>query len=336
MNTVRSGVAMIAVALGAAGTVLVADARPPRLNLPEAQIISTRNSSLADDAILDITVSPANEIWVATARGITIIGRDGKMRHSDQHGQKLCYQVVFAPDGAAWIHCGLAILSEQNGSTWVPVELPAQGYSVMDIDFDSLGQPWVATNAGLFARIGDEWKLVPVPHTGVLKFSAVGCAAAEPEDFMLAHVTGYGVVRINVRTFAHETLFLEEDSGCPLRVDRAGNAWFATRQELYRIAAGERTGERAPIAALKVVDIAFDHRDRPWISTRLGGILTFDGGRWVAVAPEQRRSGDDELGRLPLAFDREGNLWAGGAISHYFRATEGTGLLRMPPAQLPP
>lgn len=336
MITVRAGVAMIAVALGVAGAVLVADARPPRLDLPEAQIISTRHSSLADDAILDITVSPTNEIWVATARGITIIDRDGGLRNSAWHGRKLCHQVVFAPDGAAWVHCGPAMLSEQVGSTWLPVKLPADGYSVLDIEFDRLGRPWVATNAGLFARIGDEWKLVPLPYTGVLKYSAVGCVAAEPEEFMLAHVAIYGVVRINIRTLAHETVFPQRDAGCPLRVDRAGETWFATNQGLYRLRAGERQEEREPIAALEVLDIAFDRRDRPWISTRLGGVLAFDDGRWIAVAQEQRRSGDDELGSLALAFDREGSLWAGGAISQYFREPEGTGLLRLPSAKLRP
>jgi ligand-binding sensor domain-containing protein len=324
------------VALGAAGAVLVADARPPRLDLPEAQIISTRHSSLADDAIFDITVSPANEIWVATSKGITIIGRDGRMRHSDHHGHQLCYQVVFAPDGAAWVHCGPAMLSEQVGSTWLPVKLPADGYSVLDIEFDRLGRPWVATNTGLFARIGDEWKPVPVPYTGALKYGAVACVAAEPEEFMLAHVAIYGVVRINIRTLTHETVFPQRDAGCPLRVDRAGEAWFATKQGLYRLRAGERQEERGPIAAFEVLDIVFDRRDRPWISTRLGGVFVFDGERWIAVAREQQRSGDDELGSLALAFDREGSLWAGGAISHYFRAPEGTGLLRLPLAKQPP
>lgn len=315
----------MAVALATA-IVLSAASATLQLQVPGAQTFTQRNSSLASDAILDVAVSPDNEVWVATERGITIVGADGGLRASAWHGNRLCHRIVFAPDGGPWIHCGPAGLSERKGSDWSAVTLPASGYSIMDIAFDAGGRPWVATNLGLFARVDGEWRAIPTPPSGVLKLSAVSCVARSG-DALLAHVSLHGVVRFDVETLAHETIFPHADTGCPLAVDRAGIAWFATRKGLYRLGAGSTPV--APFADIEAIGIAFDAQDRPWVSARDGAIRRHDGSGWIAVAPAQRLRGE-RFGSLALAFDRDGTLWAGGAITRYFSSPDGTGLLRLP------
>lgn len=308
-----------AVALPAASAAL-------RLPIPGAQTFTQRNSALGSDAIMDIAVAPDNEVWVATERGVTIVGADGAMRASAWHGSRLCHRIVFAPDGEPWVHCGPAGLSERRGPDWAKVALPAEGYSISDIAFDARGRPWVATNLGLFARIGGEWRGIPTPPSGVLKMSVPSCIARSG-DAMLAHVTLHGIVKIDVETLAHETFFPHADTGCPLAVDRAGNAWFATRKGLYRLERGKTAP--APYAEFEALGIAFDADDRPWVSARDGAIRRHDGSGWVTVAPAQRLRGE-RFGSLALAFDHDGRLWAGGAIVRYFSAPDGTGLLRLP------
>ncbi len=330
----RSGIVAIVLALAAA----CASAQAPTLSIPGSQAFTQRGSALADDAIDDIAVSPANEIWVATAQGITIVGSDAVMRSSSWHGREFCHQVEFAPDGTPWVHCSTANLSTRDGSTWTGLKLPVEGYSIADVAIDGQAKLWVATNLGLFARLGSDWISVQLPHSGILDWSAVSCVAAGPGRFMLAHIALYGVVRIDTETLEHESILAHRDPGCPLRIDRAGNAWFGTRRGLYRVTdAGTASlaENETPFADFQILDIAIDKSDRPWVSTRNGGIHAFDGTNWITVAPEQANLDDDHFGSLPLAFDAEGNLWAAGTVIHFFSAAEGTGLLRIPRSALP-
>jgi streptogramin lyase len=333
MRRQRTGIAIVAIALAAA-CAQPAMARDPVLEIPGAQVIKARRSALPDDAIFHIAVAPSGEVWVATGRGVTTVDAGGRLRPVAALARGICHELVFAPDGATWASCSFARLLALEGEAWSEVKLPAAGYTVMDIALDTRGRPWVATNIGLFARLDGGWQQVALPYGGVVKQSAVGCVAAHPDGSVFAEILNYGLVRIDAATLAYERVTA---GNCPLRIDPAGNAWFARSDGLYRLPhdAIRNAVEPERLTGLRAVDIAFDAHGRSWVSTRQGGIVQYDGNGWITLAPEQRRHADIWLSPLPLAFDRNGNLWTGGAVVHYFSRAEGTGLVRVPRSSLP-
>lgn len=151
-------------------------------------------------------VSPSGESIVATSEGLFVSGAEGMKP---------------------------LVVEDQLGRRWATADVRGAAY-------DSLGQLWVATLAGVACQTKDGWKF----YTGSEGLPYNDFTVIEPGlDGVVWFGTHLGAVRFDGSEFAYRQgrRWLPDDDVRDIVVDKHGNAWFATAKGVGVIGRREMT-----------------------------------------------------------------------------------------------
>jgi hypothetical protein len=203
-------------------------------------------------------------------------------------------QAAVSPEGILHVasSAGLWIL---EGTEWRPVEIRDEGgraWAVGDVPgvaFDSQGQLWFASKAGVGCRTANGWRFYE-GKDGLPWNDFTGIAAGQDGDVWFA--THLGVARFDGKEWCYRQgpRWLPNDDVSQVAVDRQGAAWFATAGGIGRI-------ERRPMTLAEKAEYYEQEIERYLKRTPFG---------YVAEAP-LRKAGDKTTAE-PHDTDNDG-LW---------------------------
>ena len=145
------------------------------------------------------------------------------------------YQLAVAPDGILYLASAAGLHRRTLTSAWEPVRV-ADGLGrvwaaekVLGVAFDSRGQLWFATRAGVGCRQANGWKFYE-GRDGLPWNDFTGLAPGPNGEMWFG--TRLGAIRWNGKDFQYRQglRWLPHDEVRRVAVDATGNAWFATAQ----------------------------------------------------------------------------------------------------------
>ena len=178
--------------------------------------------------------------WVVSSDSLYEVDGKGEARRLPLRAGEVIRQVAVSPAGELWM-ASAAGLVRRASPGWEPVGvLDGVGRqwattNVLAVAFDSTGRPWVGTRAGV-ARLdaGGVWKCFE-GRDGVPWTDFTGATAGKNGEMWFS--TRLGVVRWDGAGFHYRQgkLWLPSDDVRQTLVDEAGDAWMATPAGVGRI-----------------------------------------------------------------------------------------------------
>ena len=170
-------------------------------------------------------------IWLATEADPFAVA-DGQARSLGWPSKYRVNHIDAAPDGTLWVGCS-AGLFRQVEQGWVPQGITDEGgrawgvQDVLGVAWDSRGQLWLATKAGVGCRTPDGWRFFE-GKDGLPWNDFTGIAAGPNGEMWFA--TRLGAIRFDGRDWAYRQgpRWLPNDEVRQVAVDSQGNAWLAT------------------------------------------------------------------------------------------------------------
>jgi hypothetical protein len=148
-------------------------------------------------------------------------------------------QLALSPEGRLYA-ASSAGLFQRGVSGWDPIEVldsPGRAWAVKDVlgvAFDSKGQLWFATKAGVGLKAGETWRFFEGKDG--LPWNDFTSIAAGPKGEVWFG-THLGAIRYDNRDWQYRQgpLWLPDDDVIQVLVDSSGTAWFATQKGLGAI-----------------------------------------------------------------------------------------------------
>lgn len=220
----------------------------------EVAVMYSEKNGLPSNDVQTVSVGKDGQICAVTAKGIALFADGGwkagpavsdmetvrgqitqKIQASGQTASFTATQMAADGKGrlAAAATEGLLFVDSDGKPQWLKV-LDGEGRqwaveNVLAVAFDSPGNLWFASKAGVGCRTGDTWRF----YTGAegLPYNDFTCAAAGP-DGEVWFGTHLGAIRFKEGQWAYRQgrRWLPDDDIRAIAVDAKGNAWFATGQ----------------------------------------------------------------------------------------------------------
>ncbi len=156
----------------------------------------------------------------------------GKLRSLNWPRDKAVKQVAISPGGVLWVASDAGLYQAKNGG-WQRVQILDGGgrawavRDVLGVTFDSKGQPWFATRAGVGCRTRKGWRFFE-GKDGLPWNDFTGAWAGRHGVVWFG--THLGAIRFEHGRWAYRQgpLWLPNDDVSQIAVDSKGRAWFAT------------------------------------------------------------------------------------------------------------
>src|ERR1017187_9583080 len=177
--------------------------------------------------------------WVASPRLCLAVREGGDSVSLPWPERLVIRQVALSPGGALHVASSEGLLAF-NGTTWQPVEVRDGGGrawavgDVLGVAFDSKGQLWFATKAGVGCQTGEGWRFYEGKDG--LPWNDFTSIAAGPNGAVW-FTTHLGVIRFDGKEWQYRQgpQWLADDDVAQVAVDQQGGAWFATAAGLSRL-----------------------------------------------------------------------------------------------------
>ncbi len=259
MRTYKTSLWALTLAILAGIVAVNACAETPSIHvgsfLQEVATLYTTENGLPADDVQSVSVDSAGKVVALTTKGTSVFAdgqwkadasapavspQDALLAELKQRIQASGQTVAFkanqvASDGkgrlAAAAAEGLLFVDTDGKPQWLKV-LDSVGRqwaveNVLGVTFDSSGNLWFASKAGVGCRVGNEWKL----YTGAegLPYNDFTCAASGPngEVWFGTHL---GAIRVKDGEWAYREghRWLPDDDVRSIAIDAKGNVWFGT------------------------------------------------------------------------------------------------------------
>jgi hypothetical protein len=214
--------------------------------------------------------------WVVTSHRCLAVLESGEGVSLPWPERLLIRQIAISPRGVLHAASSEGLLAF-NGNSWQPMEILDGGGrawavgDVLGVAFDSKGQLWFASKAGVGCQTAEGWRFYE-GKDGLPWNDFTGVAAgAKGEVWFTTHL---GVIRFDGKEWQYRQgpRWLPHDDVAQAAVDAEGNAWFAT-------AAGIGCIERRPMTLAAKAEFYEDEIERYIKRTPFG---------YVAEAPLRR------------------------------------------------
>jgi len=171
------------------------------------------------------------KVWLATAAD-PILVEDGQVRRVGWPSRHRVNQIAVGPEGALHV-AGSGGLYHRSGTRWAPIEIrdgSGRAWGVQDVlgvAFDTAGQMWFATRAGVGCRTAAGWKFYE-GKDGLPWNDFTGLSAGLGGEVWLS--TRLGAIRFDAVGWHYRQgpRWLPADDVRQIVVDAQGTAWFAT------------------------------------------------------------------------------------------------------------
>jgi len=160
-------------------------------------------------------------------------------------------------------------LLKYNGSSWI--QIPCPQYRVLDIEFDSAGNMWLASNGGLIRYDGNDFQIYATYNSG-LPNNFVQCLAIDSDN----------------------AVWMGMSNGLAKFYNNEWQVWDSVSSNL-------------PYRNYKALEL--DDSGRIWAGTDETGLLCFDGTNWTTYTENNSPLQSDMVWYLDM--DSQNNLWIG-------------------------
>lgn len=294
------------------------------------QHFDTGNSSLPSNSVQDIAFDSEGTGWFATLNNLAR-WQNGTCQLISTSNSGLsyiyCKNQVRETTGTHWF-ASFGGLDWFDGQDWGHVDLPGQNDILNDLEFDSQGRLWLATQSqGLLCYTNDGFTIFN-PDNSAIPDLSVYKLAIDSLDRIWMGFSNYGIACLDG---AEITAYNQNNSPLPygritaLEVDSQNRIWVGLKDGSYQSGSWLAVLEdnvwtiynsaNSGLPGYYINDIEI--RDGiAWIATNQG-LARFEGTNWDVWTPNN--SGLPSNAVMAIAFGRNGHLLAGTTqgLAHY-------------------
>lgn len=284
------------------------------------QHYDTNNSALPSNSVQDIAFDSGGTGWFATSQNLAR-WQNGVWQVIPTSNSGLSYKYIYNqtqdPNGKHWFanHSGLDWF---DGQAWGHVDLPGQNDLLRDLEFDSQGRLWLATQYQGLLCYADGGFTSFNPDNSDIPHLSVYDLAIDSLDRIWMGFNNYGIACLDGTAI---TVYNENNSALPsggvtaLAVDSQNRTWVGLK-DIYSISwlavlyNGVWTVYNSANSGLPGYYIsAIEVRDGvAWIATNQG-LACFDGTNWEVWTQDNSCLPNDWV--RDIAFDSYGHLFVG-------------------------
>ena len=192
---------------------------------------------------------------------------------------------------------------------------------INQLAFDSQGQLWAATEAGLVMFDGTDWHVYSTENSEIPADEVTALTIDNNDKIWLATVTtqyyssqNQGLISFDGTTWKTESTQIPSQNAInTIVIDNSGKVWVGLDGGGLSVYDGSTvhtyTSSASGLPNDNVNAVTFDSNGTAWVGT-LGGLAEFDGTTWTTHGIPQL-VGTIQIGTNDLAFDSKGNLWVG-------------------------
>ncbi|MFD2246229.1 ligand-binding sensor domain-containing protein [Pontibacter ruber] len=272
----------------------------------------TLEHGLPQSQVNSLLLDHNGQLWLATLGGASRFDGNTFHNYTDRQGLGSNNTSYLFQDSKQYIWIGTsdAGLTRYNGHT-TEVYADKQGLTdknITCISEDNKGRLWVATDSGVYYQQQDLFK--KSSQLPAQAYNSILCTSAGTVWSGSKRMGLYKTDRSGSINYTTQNSELPHNTITTLFQDKAGTLWIGTANGLARYDQGVFYPVQLPASVTEahVADIVQDKYKNIWIGLRKGGLLKYDGERFVHLT---KQNGLRTNSIASLAADSEGTLWIG-------------------------